>query len=98
VPLGFSPLRKGDPVEEFSAALPLLDSEGAKILKLEEAIGRQLEAEGRALVKAVAEYVLASFWSQDPQISLEMTESTRAGVEDTAKLVAERFEHQLEDV
>jgi hypothetical protein len=36
MPLDFSPLHAGDPVEEVSAALPLLDSVGAKMLKLEE--------------------------------------------------------------
>jgi hypothetical protein len=65
VPLGFSPLHAGDPVEDVSAALPLLDSIGAKMLKLEEVSGGQLEAEGRALAKAVVEYVLTYFWSRD---------------------------------
>jgi hypothetical protein len=50
-------------MEEVSTALPLLDSAGAKMLKLEEVIDIQLEAEGHALVKAVAEYVLACFQS-----------------------------------
>jgi hypothetical protein len=72
-------------VEEVSVALPLLDSAGAKMLKLEEVIGGQLEAVGRALV----EYVLICFRSQDPQISLEpvaegpvteMEEAAQAGV------------------
>jgi hypothetical protein len=76
------------------------------MLKLEEVISGQLEAEGRVLAKAVAEYVLTYFRSQDPQISLEpvvqgpvteTVEATHAGIEDTAKLVAEIFERQLED-
>jgi hypothetical protein len=55
------------------------------MLKLEEVIGGQLEAVGRALV----EYVLICFRSQDPQISLEpvaegpvteMEEAAQAGV------------------
>jgi hypothetical protein len=71
------------------------------MLKLEEVSGGQLEAEGRALVKAVAEYVLTCFRSQDPQISLEpvvqgpileTTEAARVGVEDTVRLVAKLFE------
>jgi hypothetical protein len=36
VPLGFSPLRTRDPMEEVSAALPFLDSVGAKMLRLED--------------------------------------------------------------
>jgi hypothetical protein len=61
VPLVFSPLRVGYPVEEVGATLPLLDSVGAKMLKMEEVDGGQLEAEGHALVKAVAEYVMTCF-------------------------------------
>jgi hypothetical protein len=41
--LGSSPLHTRDPVEEVSTVLPLLDSAGAKMLKLEEVIGGQLE-------------------------------------------------------
>jgi hypothetical protein len=41
VPFGFSPLYFEDPVQEVSAALLLLDSAGAKMLKLEEVIGEQ---------------------------------------------------------
>jgi hypothetical protein len=106
VPLNFSPLCVGDPVEEVSTAFPLLDSAGAKMLKVEEVGSGQLEADGHALAKAVAEYVLTSFRRWDPQISLEpvvqgpimeMEEATHAGVEDAAKLVVEQFEHQPED-
>jgi hypothetical protein len=66
VPLDFSPLHTGDLVEEDNAALPLLDSAGAKMLKLVGVIGGQLEAEGHVLAKAVVEYVMTCFWSQDP--------------------------------
>jgi hypothetical protein len=65
-PIGFSPLHARDPMEEVSAALPLLDSVGAKMLKLEEVVGGELEVEGCTLAKAVAEYVLTCFWSRDP--------------------------------
>jgi hypothetical protein len=106
VPLGFSPLCIRDPVEEVNTVLPLLDPTGAKMLTLEEVIDDQLEVEGRALAKEVAEHVLTCFRSQDPQVTLEpmeqgpakeLDEATLVGVEDTAKLVAERFERQLED-
>jgi hypothetical protein len=46
--------------------LPLLDSAGANILKLEEVIDGQLEADSHTLAKAVAEHVLTCFRSQDP--------------------------------
>jgi hypothetical protein len=50
--------------------LPLLDSAGRKISKLEEAVDSRLEEEGRTLVQAVTEQVLMCFRSHDPSISL----------------------------
>jgi hypothetical protein len=106
VPLGCTPLHAADPMEEVSAALPFHDSAGPKMLKLEEVIGSQLEAEGYALVEAVAEYALTCFQSWDPHISLESVvqgpivetaEAASAGVKDTVKLVDELFEHQPKD-
>jgi hypothetical protein len=54
VPLGFSPLRSRLLTQEVDAMLLLLDSAGAKMSKLEDAIGSQLEAEGRVLSEVVA--------------------------------------------
>jgi hypothetical protein len=71
VPFGFSPLRSRVPTQEVSAELPLLDSAGAKMLELEDAVANRLEAEGRILEEAVAEHVLLCLRSQDPQVSLE---------------------------
>jgi hypothetical protein len=79
---------------------------GAKMLQLEEVVGGQLEAEGRALAEVVAEHVLMCFQSQDPEVSLEPVvqgsvmeteETTRADEQDTMKLVATWFEHQAKD-
>jgi hypothetical protein len=76
------------------------------MLKLEEVISGQVEVEGCALVKVMAEYVLTCFWNRDPQISLEpvvqgpiteTTEAAHADVKDTVKLVAELFKCQLTD-
>jgi hypothetical protein len=50
-PLSFSPVRSGEPVEEVSHVLPVLDSMGAKMLMLEEIV----------LVEKVAEHVLTCF-------------------------------------
>jgi hypothetical protein len=66
VPFGFSPLRAGDPVQGASIDLSMLDSTWAKMLKLEEVISGQLEAEGRALAEVVVEHVLICFRSRDP--------------------------------
>jgi hypothetical protein len=52
------------------------------------------------------EHVLTCFQSQDPQISLEPVvqgpiaeteETARAGIQETAKLMAAQFEHHPED-
>jgi hypothetical protein len=43
VPLGFSLVRSEEPVQEVSTMLPLLDSTGAKMMKLEEVVCDQLE-------------------------------------------------------
>jgi hypothetical protein len=61
VPLGFSPLHSRDPVQEVSTVLPLLDATGAKMLKLDEAISKQVELEGRALAEMVMEHGLMCF-------------------------------------
>jgi hypothetical protein len=63
VPLGFSPIRFGEPTWEVSNVLPVLESAGAKMLRLEEIVGDQLEAEGCVLAEKVAEHVLTCFWS-----------------------------------
>jgi hypothetical protein len=72
VPLGFSPPHFGEPVQEVSIALSLLDFVGAKMLKVEEVVGNQLEAEGHILVEKVAEHVLTCLWSRDPIISMDL--------------------------
>jgi hypothetical protein len=80
--------------------LPLLDTIGAKMLKLEEAVGEQLELEGRCLAEMVAEHVLTCFQSRDPQVSLQpvvqglitkMEEAAWASVQDATKLMVMRF-------
>jgi hypothetical protein len=83
-----------------------LDSAGRKISQLEEAVGSHLEEEGSALTQAVTDHVLICFRSRDPGISLEpvvqgpvegSAEAARDGVEDAARAVTERFEHEPED-
>jgi hypothetical protein len=58
--LGFYPLRSGDPVQEVSTVLPLLDA-AAKMLSLEEVSDEWMEAEGHMLAEKVAEHVLTCF-------------------------------------
>jgi hypothetical protein len=87
--------------------LPLLDSAERKISQQEEVVGSRLEEEGRALAQAVTDHVMMCFRSRDPSISLEpavqgsvegFVEAARDGVEDATRAVAERFEHETEDV
>jgi hypothetical protein len=67
VPLGFSPLYSRELVQEVSIVLPLLDSVGAKILKLEEVVSEQLEAEGQVLAETVVEHVLTCYGARTPK-------------------------------
>jgi hypothetical protein len=102
---GFSPVRTDGAAPEGGVAVPLLDSAGAKISQLEDAVGSRIE-EGRALAQAVAEHVLMCFCSRDPDISLEPVvqglteepaEAAATGVEDAARAVADRFKREPED-
>jgi hypothetical protein len=86
--------------------VPLLDSAGAKISQLEDAVGSRIEEEGRALAQAVAEHVLMCFRSRDPNISSEPVvqgpaeepaETAVAGIEDAARAIADRFKREPED-
>jgi hypothetical protein len=106
VPLGFSPVRSRELVHEVSAILPLLDSMGAKMMKLEGVVCDQLEVEGHALVEQVMEHVLTCFWSRDPTVSLDPVmlgpvvgtkDATRRGIQEAAKVVAAWFQRQPED-
>jgi hypothetical protein len=106
MPLGFNPLCSGEPVQEVSTVLPMLESTGAKMQSLEEVVSEQLEAEGHALAEKVAEHMLMCFWSWDPNDSLEPVvqgptteaeEAARDSVQEVAKIVAARFQRQPVD-
>jgi hypothetical protein len=99
-------VRTGGAAPEGGAAVSLLDSAAVKISQLEDAVGSRIEDEGRALAQAVAEHVLMCFRSRDPAISLEPvvqgpTEepagAAATGVEDAARVVADRFKREPED-
>jgi hypothetical protein len=103
---GSIPVRTGDAAPEGGVVVPLLESAGAKISQMENAVGSRIEEEGRALAQAVAEHVLICFRSRDPAISLEHVvqgsaeepaEATAAGVEDAARAVADRFKREPEN-
>jgi hypothetical protein len=71
VPFGFSHIRSGEPTWEVSDVLPMLESEGAKMLRLEEVSVDELEAKGHVQVEKVVEHVLTCFRSRVPVISLD---------------------------
>jgi hypothetical protein len=101
VPFCFSPRGSGVPAQEVSAEPPLLDSADVKMSELEDVVSSRPGAE------AIAEHVLMCFRNQDPHVSLEpvlqgpieeVLEAAQVSVRETAKLVAEWFEHQPKDV
>jgi hypothetical protein len=106
VPLGFSSLHSREPVQEVRTTLLLLHSIGVKMLKLEEVISDELEAEGHVLVERVVEHVLMCFQSRDPIDSLDLVvlrlvagtkEATSNSVQDIAKIVVAWFQRLSED-
>jgi hypothetical protein len=99
VPLSFSPICFREPAREVSNVLPVLESAGAKMMRLEEVVSNQLEAEHHVLAEKVAEHVMTCFQSWDPIISLdsvalrlitETEEAARSGVQEATKIVATR--------
>jgi hypothetical protein len=93
VPLSFSPIRSEALAREVSNVLLVLESVGTKMLRLEEVVSDQLEAEGNVLV----ENVLTFFQSRDLVVSLdpvvlrptiETKEVTRSCVQEAAKIMA----------
>jgi hypothetical protein len=76
------------------------------MLRLEEVVEDQLEAEGRVLAEKVVEDVLTCFWSWDPIISLDLVElgpvieteeADRGSIQEATKIVAARFQRLPKD-
>ena len=55
---------------QIADALPVLSSASEKLQRLEPILAGQLEAEGRELIRMVAEHILTCLKSHDPAISL----------------------------
>ena len=70
VPLGMSPIQVAEPPASIADALPVLNSASDRLRRLEPVLAGQLEAEGRELIRMVAEHILTCFRSHDPAISL----------------------------
>jgi hypothetical protein len=68
--LGLSPIQVAEAPPSLGAILPVLDSAAERLRHMKSAILDHLETEGRAVVRATAEYILTCFRSHDPAISL----------------------------
>ena len=105
VPFGFSPIRVAEAPQAMSDTLPALDALKTRIQGLEDAVGKELEDEGRRLIGQVAEHMLACFQSRDPSVSLspaiewileEAEEAARAGIQEAVQVVVARFNQEAE--
>jgi len=101
VPLGLSPIQVPELPSTMADALPVLRSAMERLRRLDSTLAERLEAEGRDLLRAVAEYLLVCFRSHDPAISLdpvvvgpvEETEAAaRESVQEVVEIVAARFQ------
>ena len=106
VPLGMSPIQVAEPPASIADALPVLNSASDRLRCLELILAGQLEAEGRELIRMVAEHILTCLRSHDPTISLapvldgpmaEMEASAREGVWDVVDFIAAYFKRELAD-
>jgi len=106
VPLGLSPIQVAEPPASLADALPLLDSASETLRCLEQVLAGHLEAEGRELIRMVAEHILTCLRSHDPAISLapvvdgpvaEMEATARESVRDVVDFVAAYFKRELAD-
>ena len=70
VPLGMSPIHVAEPPASIADALLVLNSASDRLRHLEPVLAGQLEAEGRELIRMVAEHILTCLRSHDPAISL----------------------------
>ena len=106
VPLGVSPIQVAEPAASIADALPVLNSASDRLRRLELVLAGQLEAEGRELIRMVAEHILTCLRSHDPAISLapvldgpvvKMEASAREGVRDVVDFIAAYFKREPAD-
>ena len=101
-----SPIQVAEPPASIADALPVLNSASDRLRCLEPILAGQLEAEGRELIRMVAEHILTCLRSHDPAISLapvvdgpvaETEASAREGVRDVVDFVAAYFKREPAD-
>jgi hypothetical protein len=107
VPLGISPIPVSELPASISNSLPVLDSAAERLRRLDQILGARLEAEGSKLSRAVVDYVLTCFRSNDPAMSLApVLDGLVASIEDVVwesfpnavETVATRFQRDPADV
>jgi hypothetical protein len=99
--LGLSPILVVEAPPSLGAVLPVLDSAAEQLQRLESTILDCLEAEGRAVARAMAEYILTYLRSHDPAAPLtpvlvgpvrETAAAAREGVQEAADIMVSRIE------
>jgi chromosome segregation ATPase len=102
---GANPIWVPEAPSPYGAALQLLDSTARRLQDAEAGLQDLLEAEGRAVARAMAEYILTSFRSYDPAVQLTpvlvgplqaMAAAAREGVQEAVDLVAARLRRRPE--
>jgi hypothetical protein len=68
--LGLSPIQVAEAPPSLGAVLPALDSAAERLRCMESTVLECLETEGRAVARAMAEYILTCFRSHDPAVLL----------------------------
>ena len=94
VPLGMSPIQVAEPPASIADALPVLNSTSDRLRCLEPVLAGQLEAEGRKLIRMMAEHILTCLRSHDPAISLA---AARDNVWEVVDFVAAYFKRESAD-
>ena len=106
VPLGMSPIQVAEPPASIADALPVLNSASDRLRRLDPVLAGQLEAEGRELIRMVAEHILTCLRSHDPAISLtpvvdgpvaETEAAARDSVRESVDFVAAYFKQEPAD-
>ena len=106
VPLGMSPIQMAEPPASIADALPVLNSASDRLQCLGPVLASQREAEGRELIRMVAEHILTCLRSHDPAISLasvvngpvaETKAAARDSVREVVDFVAAYFKREPAD-
>ena len=106
VPLGMSPIQVAELPASIADALPVLNSASDRLRRLEPILAGQLEAEGRELIRMVAEHILTCLRSHDPTLSLapivdgpvaETEATARESMREVVNFVAPYFKREPAD-